>query len=105
MAKARSLVGLDVHATKIVAAVLDGDTGELEVFGMSGDVVAAAGFCAGLPRPARAVYEAGPTGYGLARELERRGVDDPVLGNPMAMSSKGATPEASDSGHLEVERA
>jgi hypothetical protein len=24
MAKARSLVGLDVHATKIVAAVLDG---------------------------------------------------------------------------------
>ena len=30
MAKARSLVGLDVHAAKIVAAVLDGETGELE---------------------------------------------------------------------------
>jgi hypothetical protein len=29
MAKARSLVGLDVHATKIVAAVLDGETGEV----------------------------------------------------------------------------
>jgi hypothetical protein len=29
MAKARSLVGLDVHATKTVAAVLDADTGEL----------------------------------------------------------------------------
>ena len=32
MAKARTLVGLDVHATKIVAAVLDGETGELQSF-------------------------------------------------------------------------
>ena len=30
--------------------------------------------CAGLPRPVRATYEAGPTGYGLARELDGRGV-------------------------------
>ena len=35
----------------------------------------AAGLCAGLPRPVRAAYEAGPTGYGLARELARRGVE------------------------------
>jgi hypothetical protein len=34
MAKARSLVGLDVHAAKIVAAVLDADTGELQFFEM-----------------------------------------------------------------------
>jgi transposase len=72
--KARSLVGLDVHATKIVAAVLDAETGELQWFRVAGDVGEAAGLCAGLPRPVRAVYEAGPTGYGLARELERRGV-------------------------------
>ncbi|MCA1690623.1 MAG: IS110 family transposase, partial [Actinobacteria bacterium] len=75
MAKARSLVGLDVHATKIVAAVLDAETGELGTFAMSGESAAAAGFCAGLPRPVRAVYEAGPTGYGLARELATRGVE------------------------------
>jgi transposase len=74
MAKARSLVGLDVHAAKIVAAVLDGETGELAHFRMSGEAVAAAGFCAGLPGPVRAAYEAGPTGYGLARELAKRGV-------------------------------
>jgi hypothetical protein len=49
MAKARTLVGLDVHAAKIVAAVLDVETGELQFFGMSGDVEKAAGFCAGLP--------------------------------------------------------
>ena len=64
MAKAKSLVGLDVHATKIVAAVLDAETGELEMFVMGGDSVAAAGFCAGLPRPVRVAYEAGPTGTG-----------------------------------------
>ena len=36
MAKAKSLVGLDVHATKIVAAVLDAETGQLQLFAMSG---------------------------------------------------------------------
>jgi transposase len=75
VAKARSLVGLDVHATKIVAAVLDAETGELQLLRASGDVAEAAALCAGLPRPVRATYEAGPTGYGLARELMRRGVD------------------------------
>jgi len=74
MAKARTLVGLDVHATKIVAAVLDAETGELRWFRVGGDVAEAAGLCAGLPRPVRAAYEAGPTGYGLARELARRDV-------------------------------
>ena len=74
MAKARTLVGLDVHAAKIVAAVLDGETGELQYFRLGGDVPrggwtvrrAAAAGAGGL--------EAGPTGYGLARELARRGV-------------------------------
>jgi transposase len=75
MAKARSLVGLDVHAAKIVAAVLDAETGELQWFRVGGDVAEAAGLCAGLPRPVRATYEAGPTGYGLARELFGRGVE------------------------------
>jgi len=74
MAKARSLVGLDVHAAKVVAAVLDAETGELQFFTLGGEVAEAAGLCAGLSRPVRAAYEAGPTGYALARELERRGV-------------------------------
>ena len=74
MAKARTLVGLDVHATKIVAAALDAETGQVQWFRLGGDVGEAAGLCAGLPAPVRAAYEAGPTGYGLARELSRRGV-------------------------------
>jgi transposase len=75
MAKARTLVGLDVHATKIVAAVLDAQPGQLQFFRLGGEVREAAGLCAGLPGPVRAAYEAGPTGYKLARELERRRVD------------------------------
>jgi transposase len=75
MAKARSLVGLDVHATKIVAAVLDADTGELGMFVLNGENGGAAALCAGLPRPVRASYEAGPTGYTLARELAKRGIE------------------------------
>jgi transposase len=42
---------------------------------MNGDVGDAAAFCAALPRPVRAAYEAGPTGYGLARELSKRRVE------------------------------
>ena len=59
MAKARTLVGLDVHATTIVAAVLDAETGELRTFRMSGEGKEAAAFSAGLPSPVRAAYEAG----------------------------------------------
>jgi transposase len=76
MAEAKSLVGLDVHATTtVVAAVLDADTGQLQTFSMDGDAAGAAGFCAGLPRPVRVAYEAGPMGYGLARELIKRRVE------------------------------
>jgi transposase len=75
MAKAKTLVGLDVHATKIVAAVLDAEVGQLQTFVMGGENAKAAAFCAGLPRPVRVAYEAGPTGYGLARELGKRRVE------------------------------
>jgi len=75
MAKARSLVGLDVHATKVVAAVLDAETGQLQTFAMSGETAKVAAFCAGLPRPVRVACEAGPTGYGLARELAKRRIE------------------------------
>ena len=56
-------------------AVLDAETGQLQTFRMSGESETAAGFCAALPRPVQVAYEAGPTGYGLARELAKRGVE------------------------------
>jgi transposase len=67
-------VGLDVHAAKVVAAIADGPSGELAVRKMGGATGQVADFCAGLPAPVRVAYEAGPTGFGLARALAERGV-------------------------------
>jgi transposase len=44
----------------------------VQYFSMTADIDRVAGFCAGLPGAVRVAYEAGPTGYGLARELRRR---------------------------------
>ena len=75
MAKARTLVGLDVHASKVVAAMLDAQTGELRVRRLLGGNDPTLALCAGLEGPVRASYEAGPTGFGLARALSAAGVD------------------------------
>jgi transposase len=77
-----------VHATKIVAAVLDAESGELTCLRMGGEIMPAAAFCVGLPKPVRVAYEAGPTGYGLARELAKRGV-------PCVVAAPSKIPRAS----------
>ncbi len=74
MAKLRSWAGLDVHAAKVVACVVDGESGEMTVHRLPGETSAVVAFCAGLPGPTRVAYEAGPTGYGLARALLSAGV-------------------------------
>lgn len=74
-----SLVGLDVHAAQTHAAVLDLSTGELRRHKLRvppGEVVA---FLAELPGRVRAVYEAGPTGFGLARSAHELGIDVQVV--------------------------
>ena len=75
MAKARTLVGLDVHAAKVVGAILDAETGELRLQRLAGASAPVVGLVGALEGPVRASYEAGPTGYGLARALERAGVE------------------------------
>lgn len=72
----RTAIGLDVHARSVSAAALDTVTGELvqaRVSGESGEVV---GWVAGIAAergPVAVAYEAGPTGFGLARALEGTG--------------------------------
>ena len=74
MVQVRSWAGLDVHAAKVIAASVDGVSGELRfrrLPGTTSDVVA---FCRGLPGAVKVAYEAGPTGFGLARELADAGI-------------------------------
>jgi transposase len=74
MAKVRSWAGLDVLAAKVVACVVDAESGEMMVCRLPGDTSAVVALCAGVPGPVRVAYEAGPTGYGLARALEAAGI-------------------------------
>ncbi len=74
MAQVRSWVGLDVHASKVLAASMDSETGEMIVRRLPGVTAEVVAFCAGLPGPVRVAYEAGPTGFGLARALQAAGV-------------------------------
>src|SRR5215212_6122081 len=75
MSQAKTWVGLDVHVSGTVAAVLDRESGEVWRRKLSGRGEEVAAFVAGLPGPVRATYEAGPTGFALARRLEAAGVD------------------------------
>src|SRR5205823_1791752 len=67
-------VGLDVHARKVVAGVLDGVSGELRTSRAPTAVGETAAWLSGLPGPVRVAYEAGPTGYGLARACAAVGI-------------------------------
>ena len=79
MAKAMTLVGLDVHARQTHAAVLACETGEVRGCRLRMAPEDTVEFLAGLPAPAVAVYEAGPTGFGLARLGRERGLDVRVI--------------------------
>ncbi|MCA1678495.1 MAG: IS110 family transposase [Actinobacteria bacterium] len=74
MAKVRSWVGLDVHARSVLAASMDSETGELGVCRLASETSEVVAFCCSLPGPTRVAYEAGPTGYGLARALHAAGI-------------------------------
>jgi hypothetical protein len=70
----RTSVGLDVHARSMVAGVLDIETGELRSERLPVAVEAVVGWTVSLPGPVAVAYEAGPTGFGLARALAAVGV-------------------------------
>lgn len=80
MSESMALVGLDVHQAQTVAAVLDPGTGELRVQRLRGEPAKVVPvFLEDLDRPVAAVYEAGPTGFALARVAEQRGLDVRVV--------------------------
>ena len=59
---------------KVLAATHGLESGELAVRRLAGATARSCEFCAALPGPVRVAYEAGPTGFGLARALRRAGI-------------------------------
>ena len=69
----RTSVGLDVHARSVAGCALDAQTGEIIPHRMTPDYAEILAWIVSLPAPVRVAYEAGPTGFGLARSAGRRG--------------------------------
>ena len=75
----RTYVGLDVHARAVVGAALDAETGELVRRRLGSSSAEVLAWLLSLPGPVAAAYEAGPTGFTLARALRAGGVRCEVL--------------------------
>lgn len=69
MIEYRSFVGLDVHARTTQGCVVDADTGQIVHRRLSASTPEIVEWVASLPGPQIATYEAGPTGFGLFRQL------------------------------------
>jgi transposase len=72
-------VGLDVHARSTQAAALEVLSGELRRKKLPGEAEAVVAWLGTLPRPVRACYEAGPTGFVLARAAREAGLAVEVI--------------------------
>ncbi|MFI5490566.1 IS110 family RNA-guided transposase [Micromonospora echinaurantiaca] len=70
----RTSVGLDVHARSIVGCGLDAVTGQVSQRRLVPAAEAVLDWLRQLPAPVAVAYEAGPTGFGLARQLRAAGV-------------------------------
>jgi transposase len=71
----KTLVGLDVHAKATIAAGLELETGEVRFRRINGPPRSVVNYLEALPGPMLATYEAGPIGYGLAREAAAQGIE------------------------------
>jgi transposase len=98
----RTSVGLDVHARSVVAWALDGATGELSERRLTPAYRDVASWLEALPGPVKVTYEAGPTGFGLARFLRRAGVDVEVAAPSKLLRPSGdrVKTDARDARHL-----
>ena len=77
--------GLDVHARQTAAAAVRLGSGEVFRARLTAGPAATIDWLRSLPGPVRAVYEAGPTGFGLARAARAAGIE-------MMVCAPGAIP-------------
>jgi transposase len=80
-------VGLDVHARSTHGAAINVVSGELERVRFGPGVEPVIDWLGRLEGPVRVVYEAGPTGFGLARAARRAGIE-------VVVCAPGKTPRA-----------
>ena len=102
MKRQRTSIGLDVHARSVVACGLDGDTGEVFQRRLCPDHREVLDWISGLPGPVAVTYEAGPTGFGLARALIGAGIDCVVAAPSKLQRPSGdrVKTDARDAAHL-----
>lgn len=74
-------IGLDVHAASITGSMItpDGELKRLGVFANDPAIIAAHAAGWGTPAQVSVAYEAGPCGYGLARQLQQLGLSCQVV--------------------------
>jgi transposase len=98
----RTFVGLDVHALSVVGHALDGVTGEVWQRKLTPDLGEALKWVKGLPGPVAVTYEAGPTGFGLARFLREHGISCVVAAPSKLQRPSGdrVKTDARDAEHL-----
>lgn len=98
----RTSVGLDVHARSVFGCALDGQTGEVFQRRLSPDHREIQNWVSGLPGPVAVTYEAGPTGFGLARFLLEAGVECLVAAPSKLVRPSGdrVKTDARDAAHL-----
>ncbi|MDF3049076.1 MAG: transposase [Pseudonocardia sp.] len=70
----RTWVGLDVHARSVVGCAIDDEACEIRTQRVAPQTDAVVAWVLALPGPVAVTYEAGPTGFGLARALAAAGV-------------------------------
>ena len=100
MKRHRTSVGLDVHARSIVACALDGDTGEVFERRLTPDYRDVLDWLRSLPGRVAVTYEAGPTGFGLARFLLAAGVMCLVAAPSKLQRPSGDRVKDRDAAHL-----
>ncbi len=95
-------VGLDVHALSVVAHAVDEETGRVERARLCPDHGEILGWLRQLRAPVRVAYEAGPTGFGLARALADAQIECVVAAPSKLIRPAGdrVKTEARDAAHL-----
>jgi transposase len=95
-------VGLDVHARSVVAHGIDEDAGRVVTARLTPDFGSILAWLMALSGPVKVAYEAGPTGFGLARAIIAAGMDCVVVAPSRLQRPVGdrVKTDAKDAAHL-----